>query len=202
MKINNYNEFKTFVSNLEEKPKLLLHACCGPCSTGVLDRLVEHFDVTIYYANDNIDTLAEFEKRQAELLKVAGLYQIRVVTKKYEPKYYYEAVKGLEDLGEFSQRCYNCIKERMTFSAKYAKDNNFSYFTTTLSVSPYKSSKDINEIGYMLEEEIGVSYLYSDFKKEEGYKLSVKNSRDMNLYRQEYCGCIYSREEHEKRSHN
>ena len=190
--ITNYKEFKEFLSTLEGKPKLLLHACCGPCASGVLSRLVDKFDITIYYANDNIDTLNEFIKRQKELLTVAGYYDIKVVTKEYQSKRYYEAVKGLEHLGEFSPRCYNCMKMRLEDSALYAKENGFDYFTTTLSISPYKSSKDINEIGYQLESQYGIKYLFSDFKKEDGYLKSIKYSKEYDLYRQNYCGCRYS----------
>ena len=199
IKIDNYDEFLFFINNLDYKPKLLLHACCGPCTTGVIDRLINHFDITIFYANDNMDTLEEFVKRQEELLKVANIYNVKVVTKQYEPNRYYGVVKGHEHDGEFSRRCYNCMELRLEDSALYAKDNGFDFFTTTLSVSPYKSSQDINEIGFNLSEKYQINYLYSNFKREGGYKLSVERSKELHLYRQEYCGCIYSKLEHEER---
>ena len=199
--INNYKEFKEYLDKLDTKPRLLLHACCGPCTSGVLERLTPYFDVKIFYANDNIDLLEEFKLRQQELLKVAKHYgDVEVITKLYEPDRYFEAVIGHEHDGEFSPRCYNCMKMRMEDTAIFAKENGFDFFTTTLSISPYKSTKDINQIGYQLEEKYGIKYLYSDFKKEEGYKNSIKNSQELGLYRQDYCGCIYSKEEHELRN--
>lgn len=198
--ISNYKEFKKYISELKTRPKLLLHACCGPCTSGVLDRLTDYFDVTIYYANDNIDQIEEFKLRQQELLKVGAYFgKINVITKEYEPSRYYEVIKGHEHDGEFSLRCYNCMKLRLEDSAKYAKENGYDFFTTTLSISPYKSSRDINEIGYQLADNYDVNFLYSDFKKEEGYKLSIKKSQELGLYRQDYCGCIYSKLEHKKR---
>ena len=193
--ITNYKEFKDFLTKLEDKPKLLLHAFCGPCSTHTIKLLNDYFDVTVFYDNPNIDTILEFNKRLEELKKVVSQFtDVKLIVNDYLPNTYYEAIKGDEALGEFSSRCYKCIKLRMKNTYEYALENNFDYYTTTLSISPYKNSKWINEIGNSLTND-GVKYLYSDFKKEEGYKNSIKMSLDLNLYRQHYCGCIFSKNE-------
>lgn len=199
--LNNYQEFKKFIQNLDHKPKLLIHCCCGPCSTHTLEVLKDYFEITLFFDNDNIDTLDEFDLRLKELNKVRDNLSSasKIVIKDYEPKRYYEAVKGYEHLGEFSKRCYNCINLRMSDSAKYAKENGFDFFTTTLSISPYKSSSDINEIGYRLQDEYDIPYLYSNFKKENGYQDSIRLSKELGLYRQDYCGCIYSKLEREEK---
>ena len=155
------------------------------------------FIITVFYDNSNIDTLDEFEKRYAELTKVVSEFDnIKLVKNNYEPKSYYEAIKGHERDGEFSKRCYLCMKLRMENSFKYALENGFDLFTTTLSISPYKNSDWINEIGYSLvQDSTRTKFLYSNFKKEEGYKNSIKMSIDLNLYRQHYCGCVFSKNE-------
>lgn len=195
--INNYKEFKEYLSSLSNKPTLLLHACCGPCSTHTLTLLDKYFDITVYFDNSNIDSLDEFEKRYEELKKVVNTFEnIKLIKSKYIPKDFYDYIKGHEHDGEFSKRCYLCMKLRMTNSFNYAKENNFDLFTTTLSISPYKNSNWINEIGYELAKDSNYTkFLYSNFKKEEGYKNSIKMSIDLNLYRQHYCGCIFSRQE-------
>ena len=193
--INSYKEFKEFLNKLENKPKLLLHACCGPCSTHTINLLNKHFDLTVFYDNSNIDTIEEFNKRAVELKKVVEQFpNVKLVINDYIPNTYYEAVKGDEALGEFSSRCYKCMKLRIKNTFKYASDNKFDYYTTTLSISPYKNSDWINEIGYQLETD-DTKFIYSNFKKEEGYKNSIKMSIDLNLYRQHYCGCIFSKKE-------
>ena len=194
--INSYKEFKEYLKQLNTKPRLLLHACCGPCSTHTIKLLNEYFDITVFFDNSNIDTITEFDKRYVELEKVVNEFTgVKVVKNVYEPNTYYEAVKGHEHDGEFSMRCYKCMKLRMENSFKYALDNNFDLFTTTLSISPYKNSDWINEIGYSLTKDSSVGFLYSNFKKEEGYKNSIKISNELNLYRQHYCGCIFSKME-------
>ncbi len=194
--INSYKEFKEFLKTLENKPKLLLHACCGPCSTHTINLLNNYFDVTVFYDNSNIDTFEEFEKRLVELKKVINRFDnVKLIVSDYLPDTFYEAIKGDEDLGEFSSRCYKCMRLRMKNTYLYAEDNNFDYYTTTLSISPYKNSSWINEIGYQLASMGNVKFLYSNFKKEEGYKNSIKMSLDLNLYRQHYCGCIFSKKE-------
>lgn len=199
--INNYKEFKELLLSFDSKPKLLLHACCGPCSTHTIKLLAQYFDITVYYDNSNIDTLEEFNKRLEELKKVvANFNDVKLLVSEYVPNTFYEAIKGDEYLGEFSNRCYKCMKLRMANTYKYAVENNFDYYTTTLSISPYKSSKWINEIGYNLAQDNNVKFLYSDFKKEEGYKNSIKISTELNLYRQHYCGCIFSKKELEEKN--
>jgi len=187
------------IKKREVKPKLLLHACCGPCSSYIIEYLSKYFDITIYYYNPNTYPETEYNRRLDELNKFIISFNncVRVVEGNYEPGEFYKAIKGLEHLGEKSQRCYNCYKLRMEKSAIYAKKNNYDYFTTTLSISPYKNAEWINAIGKKLEAEIGIKYLYSDFKKKNGYIRSIELSKEYGLYRQEYCGCVYSKQERE-----
>lgn len=180
-------------------PKLLLHACCAPCSSYVLEYLSKYFEITILYYNPNIYPETEYIRRKEELEKFLTEFKcinkVKLVEMNYDQKEYYKAIKGLETLGEKSKRCYNCYKFRMKKACIYAKENNFDYFTTTLSISPYKISSWINEIGEELEKEYDIKYLYADFKKKNGYKRSLELSKEYDLYRQEYCGCVYSKEE-------
>lgn len=200
--INNYKEFIKFCASLDYKPKLLLHSCCGPCSSYTQELLHKYFDVTIFFTNDNIYPEEEFYKRldmQKKISKDLG-FNIVVLEDEYNPKNYYEAVKGKENLGEKSLRCYECYKFRMEKTALKAKELGFEYFTTTISISPYKLSTWCNEIGYMLEKKYGVKYLYSDFKKENGYKRSIELCKMYDIYRQDYCGCVFSLKEREEGS--
>ncbi len=200
--INNYKEFIKFCAFLDYKPKLLLHSCCGPCSSYTQELLHKYFDVTIFFTNDNIYPEEEFYKRldmQKKISKDLG-FNIMVLEDEYNPKNYYEAVKGKENLGEKSLRCYECYKFRMEKTALKAKELGFEYFTTTISISPYKLSIWCNEIGYMLEKKYGVKYLYSDFKKENGYKRSIELCKMYDIYRQDYCGCVFSLKEREEAS--
>ena len=198
--IDNYKDFKVFLASLSTKPRLLLHACCGPCSTHTIALLDKYFDITVFYDNSNIDTLAEFNKRLKELKKVINQFEdVKLVVGNYIPNTYYDAVSGVENLGEFSKRCYKCMELRMKNTYEYALNNNFEYYTTTLSISPYKNSDWINEIGYRIANSGKVKFLYSNFKKEEEYKNSIKLSVEMDLYRQHYCGCIFSKRELEEK---
>ena len=185
------------IKNNEVKPKLLLHACCGPCSSYVIEYLSKYFDITIYYYNPNTYPESEYIRRLDELNKFVINFNdsVKVIEENHNSKEFYNSIRGLEHLGEKSKRCYKCYKLRMNKTAIYAKENNYDYFTTTLSISPYKNAEWINEIGKKLEEEIGIKYLYSDFKKKNGYKRSLELSKEYKLYRQEYCGCVYSKEE-------
>ena len=182
-------------------PKLLLHACCAPCSSYVLEYLSNYFEITIYYYNPNIHPENEYIRRINELKKFLTEFKpenkVILVEENYNALEYFNQIKGLENLGERSKRCYKCYKLRMEKAAKYAKENNFDYFTTTLSISPYKKANWINEIGAILEEKYNIKYLYADFKKKDGYKRSLILSKEYNLYRQDYCGCIYSKQERE-----
>ena len=185
------------LKNLKEKKRLLLHACCAPCSSYVIEYLSKYFDITILYYNPNIDTESEFNKRLSELRRFVSEFKtenlVSVVSLGYNNLEYLEEIKGLENEKEGGSRCYKCFMQRLTKSCLYAKENNFDYFTTTLTISPLKNSKVINEIGEFLEKEYNMPYLYSDFKKREGYKRSIILSRDYNLYRQDYCGCKFSK---------
>ena len=192
--IENYKDFEAFLENLTYRPKLLLHSCCGPCSSAVLELLIKYFDIDLYYYNPNIYPENEFIKRsetQKELLKKLDK-NIKFIEGKYDYDLYKNTVKGLESEKEGGLRCKECIRLRMEKTAKYAKEKSYDFFTTTLSVSPHKNSKMINEIGYALEERYNIPYLYSDFKKKDGYKRSVLLSKEYDLYRQDYCGCEYS----------
>lgn len=195
--ISNYNEFKEFITTIDKsnKPSLLLHACCAPCSSHTIMVLMEYFDITIFYSNDNIEPIEEYNKRLDEIIKFTNNFNIKVIYDEYNNKDYHNAVKGYEHLGEKSERCYKCYSLRLRKTAIKAKELNFDYFTTTLSISPFKVTRWINEIGYQCQEEFNVKYLFSDFKKEDGYKDSIKLSSEYNLYRQDYCGCMYSKQE-------
>ena len=162
-----------------KRPKLLLHACCAPCSSYVLEYLDEYFDITILYYNPNIYPKIEYNRRFDELKHFLLQFKphIKIIELDYIDKDYYTAIKGLEKLGERSQRCYNCYLFRMREAAKIAKQKHFDYFTTTLSISPYKDAKWINEIGLLLEKEYKINYLYADFKKNNGYKRSLELSK-------------------------
>ncbi len=183
------------------KPKLLLHSCCAPCSTYVLKYLSKYFEIEIYFFNPNIFPKEEFLNRLNEQIKLVQSMDLKykVTNEGYDAKEFYNSVKGYEHLGEGSERCHKCFSLRLEKCAYYAKNNNFDYFTTTLTVSPLKNSKIINEIGKTLEEKHNIKYLYSDFKKDNGYKQGVQLSNEYNLYRQNYCGCSFSKQESEVR---
>lgn len=201
--IDSYNDFKLFldrnIKNLSVKPKLLLHTCCAPCSSYTIKFLKDYFDITIFYSNDNISPLEEYNHRLNEQIRFANLFNINVLYDEYKNEDYLTAIKGEEKLGERSHRCYDCYKLRLEKTAQKAKNLGFDYFTTSLSISPYKVSKWINEIGYLLEDKYNIKFLYSDFKKEEGYKESIRLSKEYNLYRQDYCGCVYSKNERDEK---
>ena len=190
-------ELDKIIASLGHKiPRLLLHACCAPCSSYVLEYLSNYFEITILYYNPNIYPINEYKRRLNELQiflpKRTYKHKIELIEDKYNPDEYYQYIKGLEDQGEKSRRCYACYELRLKRACEYAKEKHFDYFTTTLSISPYKVSNWINEIGEKLAKENNVKYLYADFKKRNGYKRSLELSHDYNLYRQDYCGCEYS----------
>lgn len=182
---------------------LLLHSCCAPCSSYVLETLANYFKITILYYNPNIYPLEEYIKRKEEekrfISEFPSKYKIKMLDCDYDGNLFFEMAKGLEHLKEGERRCYLCYKLRMEKTAIIAKEKKFDYFTTTLSISPYKNSIWINEIGRSLEKEYNISYLPADFKKKNGYKRSIELSNIYNLYRQDYCGCIYSKIERDKR---
>ena len=197
--MNYQKELEKILDTLDKinKPKLLLHACCGPCSSYVVEYLSKYFDITIYYYNPNIYPKEEYERRLDELKKFVNVFNnsVKVIEELYKEDDYNNAVNGLEHLGEKSIRCYKCYEFRMNKAAIYAKENNYDYFTTTLSISPHKNSMWINEIGEKLQNKCNIKYLFADFKKKEGYKRSLELSKKYNLYRQDYCGCKYSKKE-------
>lgn len=182
-----------------KKRSLLLHVCCAPCSSYVLEYLNKYFDITVYFYNPNIDSEAEYRYRADEerrLIGEMGLSDSVAYTEgEYSPDDFYSAVRGLEELPEGGARCVKCFELRLEESAKRAQSGRFDYFTTTLSISPLKNSALLNAIGKKMSEKYGVSYLYSDFKKKNGYKRSVELSHEHNLYRQNYCGCSFSKKQ-------
>lgn len=198
--MNYQSELLKIIDSLDYKPNLLLHSCCGPCSTAVLSFLVPYFNITVLYYNPNIEPIEEYEKRKKEQIRFIKEFQhenIKFMDCDYDNEAFKKAVKGLESEREGGARCPVCFRLRMEYTTKLAKEMNFDYFGTTLTVSPYKNSQQINQIGGLLESLYGVKYLYSDFKKKDGYKRSIELSREYNLYRQDYCGCSYGRRENE-----
>ena len=194
--IETYQELELKI-NEHGKDKLLLHCCCGPCSSACLERLDSGFSVDLFFNNPNINTLDEYEKRATELKRIAGILNpaSSVIIDEYHPESFSSAIKGLESLGEKSKRCYECYKLRMRAACIYAKEHGYQYWTTTLSISPHKNSDWINEIGFALATEFDMPFIYSNFKLKDGYKRSIELSKQYELYRQNYCGCIYSKRE-------
>lgn len=177
-------------------PRLLLHACCAPCSSYVMEYLSRYFAITVLFYNPNIYPPGEYEKRVKEEERLIGemdfLHPVSFQAAPYEPEEFYRAVKGLEREAEGGARCEKCYELRLRKTAEAAKEGGFDYFTTSLTISPLKPAEKLNEIGGRLGAEYGVAYLYSDFKKKNGYARSVQLSAEHNLYRQDYCGCVYS----------
>lgn len=190
-------KFLPIIANSNPQKTLLIHSCCGPCSSAILEKLSQIFKISIFFYNPNIDSLEEFEKRYEELMRLIKEMQLNIdiIKGNYDENNFLEAIKGYENLGEKSIRCYKCYYERLKATSLEAKKLNFDYFTTTLSISPYKNSNWINEIGIELEKEVEVNFLYSNFKLEDGYKRSIELSKIYNLYRQNYCGCKFSKKE-------
>ncbi|MCR5788771.1 MAG: epoxyqueuosine reductase QueH, partial [Lachnospiraceae bacterium] len=197
---NYQKELEQIIASLtekKEKPRLLLHSCCAPCSSYCLKYLRESFSITDFYYNPNITEKQEYEKRAEELRRLIGIYNdedkeapIDYITGAYEPALFFETVKGLEEEPEGGERCLRCYELRLREAAKRAKEGGFEYFTTTLSISPLKKADRLNEIGERLQEEYHVAHLPSDFKKKNGYLQSIELSRQYGLYRQNYCGCV------------
>lgn len=190
------------ISNLNgRRAKLLLHSCCAPCSTYVLEYLSRFFDITVFYYNPNIYPKDEFFMRVNEQKRLIETMfpdsSVGFIEGEYDDDRFYAAVKGLEKLGEGSQRCYECFKLRFEETAKRAAEGGFEYFTTTLSISPHKNSQVLNELGADIAEKYGIKYLFSDFKKKNGYKRSCELSAQFGIYRQNYCGCVFSKNERE-----
>ncbi len=184
-------------------PTLFLHACCAPCSSYVLEYLSEYFNIIVFYYNPNISPLSEWQKRCLELEKLIKKMPLKnkvtFVSGDYDNDKFIELSEGLEDLSEGGERCFKCYRLRLRETAKYAKQYGADFFTTTLSISPHKNAQVLNNTGAEISSEFGIPYLYSDFKKKNGYKRSCELSVKYDLYRQDYCGCIYSKIESLKR---
>ena len=195
----NYDkELSKLIENLDHIPRLLLHTCCAPCSSAVITRLMEYFDITVIYYNPNIEPFVEYLKRKDEqkrfLKEIKSPNKLDFIDADYENDIFHNLVKNNEKDPERGPRCHICYRQRIEYTFKKAKELGYEYFGTTLSVSPYKVSSWINEIGLSLQDD-GTKFLVADFKKQNGYKRSIELSKEYNLYRQEYCGCIYSKKE-------
>ena len=186
----------------EKVPKLFLHSCCAPCSSYVLEYLSQYFEITVFYYNPNIYPPEEYQERAEEQKRLIDHFPaknpISYVEGDYDTRRFYQMAKGMEKLPEGGERCFACYELRMREAALLAKEGGYDYFTTTLSISPLKNAGKINEIGEKLEKELGVRHLPSDFKKKNGYKRSTELSKEYELYRQNYCGCVFSKNEREK----
>ena len=185
------------MKTIKDGTPLLLHACCAPCSSAVLERIGNYFKVTIFYYNPNITNKDEYDKRVNEIKKFISSfktkYPISLEEGNYNSKDFFDISKGLEKEPERGKRCYKCYHLRLNEAARIADELGYDYFCTTLTLSPHKNSNWINEIGEELDKKFASTYLYSDFKKKNGYKRSIELSREYDLYRQDYCGCIYSK---------
>lgn len=197
--MNYQNDLEKLISNLDYVPNLLLHSCCAPCSSYVIEYLSKYFNITIFYYNPNISPIEEYEKRKEEQIRFINQFKtinkVNIIDTSYDHEEFLEIAKGLEQELEGGSRCIKCYLLRLEQTALKAKELNFDYFATTLTVSPYKNSNKINDIGKLLEEKYNTKYLLSDFKKKDGYKRSIELASTYNLYRQNYCGCEFSRKE-------
>ena len=198
-RINYQKELDKVIESLsqqEKVPTLLLHSCCAPCSSYVLEYLSNYFGITVFYYNPNIYPDEEYEMRVREqqrfIRAFPAKHPIDFIEGAYDKERFYEMARGLEAVPEGGQRCFQCYELRLREAGELAKARDFDYFTTTLSISPMKNAEKLNEIGLRLAEELGVSYLCSEFKKRNGYNLSTELSREYGMYRQDYCGCVYS----------
>lgn len=200
-KINYQKKLDELINGISQGtvPRLLLHSCCAPCSSYTLEYLSRYFDITVLYYNPNISPRSEFDKRAAEqarlIAELPARHKIKLVVSDYDYTEFLDIARGYEDCLEGGERCFRCYRMRLEKTAEKAKAEGFDYFCTTLSISPLKDSQTINKIGYETAEKYGVKWLPSDFKKKEGYKRSIELSREYNLYRQNFCGCAYSKKE-------
>lgn len=190
------------LTNEGRVPSLLLHSCCAPCSSYVIEYLSRYFNMVVFYYNPNISANEEYKKRVEEqqrfIREFPAVHKVNFIEGDYEPDLFLDKVKGYEDCLEGGERCFICYRMRLEKTARLAKQMNMDYFTTTLTISPLKNSYKLNEIGLALEEQYKVSYLLSDFKKKEGYKRSIQLSSLYHLYRQDYCGCTFSYEQRQR----
>lgn len=198
MKINYQAEMEAEIAALNgRRPTLLLHSCCGPCSSAVIERLAEHFRLTLYYYNPNIEPEAEYRRRLAEQERLLTLLPggLSLLPCEYDHDAFSAFAQAMADEPEGGKRCLSCFALRLGQTARAAKENGFEYFTTTLSVSPHKNAEVLNAIGEGIARQLGVRYLTADFKKKNGYLRSLQLSKAFDLYRQDYCGCLYSKPE-------
>lgn len=206
MPLQNYQkQLDTLISQLDGRtPRLLLHSCCAPCSSYCIEYLAQYFSITILYYNPNISPEEEFFKRAAEQQRLVSEMSLKnpvsVVVDSYDPTEFYSAVKGYEHIPEGGERCFICYRLRLERAAKYAAEHGFDYFCSTLSISPLKNATKLNEIGTELSEIYKTPHLPSDFKKRGGYLRSIELSKEHGLYRQNYCGCVFSKKEAEQRN--
>lgn len=206
-KVNYQKELEKVISKIQESqiPGLLLHSCCAPCSSYCLEYLCQYFSITVFYYNPNISASEEYRKRVEEQKRLIAAYNqgqkgypISIIEGDYEPTLFFEMAKGYENCPEGGERCFKCFDLRLRKTAELAKAKAFDYFATTLTISPLKNAEKINEIGQQLAQEYNILWLPSDFKKKNGYKRSIELSAEYDLYRQDYCGCAYSKAERER----
>lgn len=204
-KRNYQKELDRLLEGIEKEgrtPRLFFHSCCAPCSSYVLEYLSRYFEITVFFYNPNISPAEEYEKRVEEIRRMIGemefAHPVELVEGEYDPQVFFQMAKGMEHIPEGGERCFGCYRLRMEEAARLAKEGNYDYFTTTLSISPLKNAQKINEIGEELAEIYQVSHLPSDFKKKNGYKRSIELSGEYELYRQDYCGCVFSKREREE----
>lgn len=195
MKINYNLKMKQQLATLSSKPKLLLHVCCAPCSSAVIEKLKQYFDITLYYFNPNTYPQDEYDLRANQFSKLTSL---PLIVCDYDHNTFLQTVKDVKHSVEGGERCQRCIKLRLEQSFKYAVNNNYDYITTTLSISPHKDANFINLCGEKFSSIYNIKYLYADFKKENGYLDSINLSNKFNLYRQNYCGCEFSMQSKDK----
>lgn len=204
-KRNYQKELDRLLEGIEKEgrtPRLFLHSCCAPCSSYVLEYLSRYFEITVFFYNPNISPAEEYEKRVEEIRRMIGemefAHPVELVEGEYDPQVFFQMAKGMEHIPEGGERCFGCYRLRMEEAARLAKESSYDYFTTTLSISPLKNAQKINEIGEELSQIYQVPHLPSDFKKKNGYKRSIELSGKYGLYRQDYCGCVFSKREREE----
>lgn len=204
--VNYQKELEKLIEQQQKEgrvPRLFLHACCAPCSSYVLEYLSRFFCITVFFYNPNISPKEEYDKRVVEIRRLLAemkfFHPVTLVEGEYRPEDFYAMARGLENVPEGGERCFKCYRLRMEEAARLAKEGGYDYFTTTLSISPLKNAGKINEIGQELEQIYQVEHLPSDFKKKNGYKRSIELSHEYGLYRQNYCGCVFSKRENEER---
>ena len=202
---NSAKELEQLIQKLQQEgkvPRLLLHACCAPCSSAVLEYLSQYFAITLLYYNPNIAPLEEYQKREAELRRLVSqmkfTHPVELLPCQYDGQAFVQAARGLEGEPEGGKRCEACFRLRLRYAAQEAARLRFDYYTTTLSISPMKNAPLLNQLGEEIGREFGVAHLPSDFKKKDGYKRSVQLSKEYDLYRQDYCGCAFSKAQRQR----